>query len=300
MRSHVKPSVFGALAAGLALVLGACGGSASTSGQHGAGANAAVDGAAARLVPAAYKSDGVLTIATDASYAPNEFFSSDGKTIVGMDVDLGKAIVAAMGLKVDVVNASFDSILPGLASGKYDLGISSFTDTKEREQTVTFVTYFTAGTSFFVRASEQVHITGLSSLCGLSVAVEKGTTQAVDATDQSAKCTAAGKQPVTVEIFPDQGGANLALTSGRADVAMADSPLADYQVKQSKGTLKLVGSPYGTAPYGIAMAKDSHLARAVLAAVRHVQSDGEYHKILAKWGLTGGALQHPAINAAKS
>lgn len=298
MRRNLKPWIAGPVAGALVLGLGVFGNPTATGGQTRAGSG--VDAAAARLVPAKYKSAKTLTIATDASYAPNEFFSTDGKTIVGMDVDLGKAVVAALGLKARVVNASFTSILPGLASGKYDLGISSFTDTKERQKTVNFVTYFSAGTSFFARSSERTHITGLSSLCGLKVALEKGTTQAVDAQNQSSKCTAAGKEKVTVEIFPDQGGANLALTSGRADVAMADSPLADYQVKLSKGHLKLVGKPYGTAPYGIAMSKSGHLAKAVLAAVRHIQSDGQYHKILKKWGLTDGALKHPAINAAKS
>lgn len=298
MRRHMRSMALGAGLGALVLTLGACGGPSATGNR--APASSAVDAAAANLVPARYRTAGTLTIATDASYAPNEFFSSDGRTIVGMDVDIGKAVVAALGLRANVVNASFDSILPGLASGKYDLGISSFTDTKERQKTVTFVTYFTAGTSFFVQASRTVHVTGLGSLCGLKVAVEKGTTQAVDAQAQSQRCTAAGRQPVTVEIFPDQGAANLALTSGRADVGMADSPLADYQVKRSNGTLKLVGTPYGTAPYGIAMAKDSHLARAVLAALRHIQSDGQYRRILARWGLTDGALAHPAINAATS
>ena len=57
---------------------------------------------------------------------------SDGHTVVGMDADLAKALGQVLGLKVNVVNATFDTIIPGLASGKYDLGMSSFTDTKER------------------------------------------------------------------------------------------------------------------------------------------------------------------------
>src|SRR5437660_516043 len=75
----------------------------------------------------------------------------------------------------------------------------------------------------------------LAALCGHKAAVEKGTTQAADATAQSAKCKAAGKPGVNVLVFPDQNGANLALSSGRGDVGMADSPVAAYQVKQSKG-----------------------------------------------------------------
>ena len=251
-------------------------------------------------IPAKYSSQKTLTVAEDASYAPNEFFAKDGKTIIGMDADLARALGAAMGMQTKVVNASFDSILPGLASGKYDLGISSFTDTKAREKIVDFVTYFDAGTAFFEKSQGGPKISGLESLCGLRVAVEKGTTQAEDAAAQSAKCTAAGARPVSVLIFPDQGSANLALTSGRADVGMADSPLADYQAQQSKGALKVVGPTYGTAPYGIAIPKNSGLAPAVLAALQYLMSNGEYSQILGNWGVSSGAINDPVINGAQS
>jgi polar amino acid transport system substrate-binding protein len=217
-----------------------------------------------------------------------------------MDADLAKALATTMGLKADVVNATFDSIIPGLASGKYDLGMSSFTDTKEREKTVDFVTYFSAGTSFFVKAQGGPTINGLADLCGHKVAVEKGTTQADDATAQGKKCKAAGKAGVNVLVFPDQNGANLALSSGRADVGMADSPPADYQVKKSNGQFKLVGEPYGTAPYGIAIPKGNGLAKPVLDALKAAMADGTYMTILKKWGIQDGAITNPVINGATS
>jgi polar amino acid transport system substrate-binding protein len=251
-------------------------------------------------VPASIKSKGTLTIAADASYAPNEFFAKDGKTVEGMDADLGKAIASTLGLKADVKNATFDSIIPGLAAHKYDLGMSSFTDTKEREKTVDFVTYFSAGTSFYEKATGGPPITDLSSLCGVTVGVEKGTTQAADSTAQSKKCTSSGKKAVKVLTFPDQNGANLAITSGRAQVGMADSPVADYQVKQSGGQFKVVGKPYGTAPYGIAIPKDSGLGKPVLDAVKQLMSNGQYKSILDKWGIADGAITNPTINGAIS
>ena len=72
-----------------------------------------------------------------------------------MDADMAKAIAELMGLKANVQNIPFDSIIPGLAAGKYNLGMSSFTDTKEREKTVDFVTYATAGTSFYRRSERR-------------------------------------------------------------------------------------------------------------------------------------------------
>jgi polar amino acid transport system substrate-binding protein len=250
-------------------------------------------------VPAAIKSKGALIVAADASYAPNEFIGADGKTVEGADADLAKAIAQAMGVKAVVKNATFDSIIPGLAAHKYDLGMSSFTDTKAREKTVDFVTYFNAGTSFYTKAGGPT-VNSLADLCGKKVAVEKGTTQAVDATGQSKKCKTAGKPGVTVSTFPDQNGANLAISSGRAQVGMADSPVAAYQVKKSNGQFTLTGKSYGEAPYGIAIPKQSGLATPVLQAVKRIMKDGQYEQILKKWGIQAGAITNPAINAATS
>jgi polar amino acid transport system substrate-binding protein len=277
----------------------ACGSSGKSASTPSAAPSKAVSSVATK-VPGAIKSKGSLTVAADATYAPNEFIGSDGHTVVGMDADLANALGQVMGLRVKVVNATFDTIIPGIVSGKYDLGVSSFTDTKARQQTVNFVTYFVAGTSFYVKASGGPVITSLADLCGHKVAMEKGTTQQADATAQNTKCKAAGKPAVSLQIFNDQNAVNLALSSGRADVAMADSPVAAYQEKQSNGTFKLSGQPYGTAPYGIAMAKNSGLDKPVLAALKVLIANGTYTKILDKWGVQAGAITNPVINGAKS
>ncbi|MGI8803887.1 MAG: ABC transporter substrate-binding protein [Solirubrobacteraceae bacterium] len=243
---------------------------------------------------------GTLVVAADATYAPNEFIGPDGHTVVGMDADLVKALGQAMGRKVNLVNANFASIIPGLGAHKYDIGASSFTDTKEREKTVDFVTYFAAGTSFYTHVQGGAAVGTLAALCGHVVAVESGTTQQIDATAEDKKCRAAGKSGVNVRVFPDQNAANLALSSGRAQVGMADSPVAAYAVKQSGGAFKLVGAPYGTAPYGLALAKSSGLAPRVLAAVKKLIADGTYKTILDRWGVGAGAIANPTINGATS
>jgi len=246
--------------------------------------------AVAALVPAALKSKGTLTVAADATYAPNEFIAPDGHTVIGMDADLMKAIATAMGLKIKIVNATFDSIIPGLASGKYDVGASSFTDTKEREKTVDFVDYLTAGESFYTKASGGTDISTIADLCGHTVAVERGTTEQDDANTQNKKCKDAGKPAVTVLPFADQNGANLALVSGRAQLGFADSPPAEYQVKKSNGQFKLVGQSYANAPYGLAVPKTSGLAKPIQAAILALMKDGQYKAILTHWGVQAGAI----------
>ena len=262
--------------------------------------NVQTDPSIASQVPASIKSSGQLSVAADATYAPDEFIASDGKAVIGMDADLAKAIAQLMGLQATVQNIPFDSIIPGLAAGKYDLGMSSFTDTKDREKTVDFVTYAQAGTGFYVQASGGPAISSLADLCGHKVGAEKGTTQVDDATAQSKKCTDAGKPAVSVSVFPDQNGVNLALSSGRVEVGMADQPVAAYAVKQSGGKFKVSGSAYGTAPYGIAMAKDSGLQQPVLAAIKALMADGTYAKIFDYWGLQSDKINNPTINGAIS
>ncbi len=254
----------------------------------------------AKLVPAKIRAKGTLVVASDATYAPMEFIAKDGHTVVGVDADLAKAIGGILGLNFKIENASFDGIIPGLKSGKYDIGMSAFTDTKARQKQVDFVTYFSAGTSFYEKASGGPKVTGLNSLCGLSVAVENGTTEQTDATAQSKKCTTAGKKAVSVKAFPDQNSANLAIASGREQVGMADSPVAAYIVKQSNGQFKLVGKSYGTAPYGIALPKHDGMAKPILAALKYMMKHGQYHKILVKWGVQKGAISNPKINGAIS
>jgi len=254
----------------------------------------------ANEVPAEIRAKGTLTVASDATYAPMEFIAANGKTVVGVDADLAKALGKVLGLKLKVVNATFSTIIPGLQSGKYDLGMSSFTATKKRQKVVDFVTYFSAGTSFYVKRSGGPAIRGLSSLCGRTVAVENGTTQLDDATAQNAKCKKAGKAGVKVSAFPDQNSANLAISSGRAEVGMADSPVAAWIVKESHGQFKLSGKSYGTAPYGIALPKGNGMTTPVLHAVKLLMKDGTYRSILRKWGVQSGAISNPKINGAIS
>jgi polar amino acid transport system substrate-binding protein len=287
-----------------AAVIG-CGSSSSSSSSSASSATSssaapASNSAIAGLVPAAVKNKGTLTVAADASYAPNEFIGPDGKTVIGMDADLIKAIGGLMGVKVSIVNATFDSIIPGLAAKKYDIGVSSFTDSKEREKTVDFVTYLTAGESFYTKAQGGTTINSIADLCGRTVAVEKGTTELTDAQTQSGKCKKAGKGAVAVLPFPDQNGANLAVSSGRAQLGFADSPVAEYQVKKSSGQFKLVGQSFANAPYGIAIPKGSGLDKPILAALQELMKNGQYKAILTRWGVEAGAISSPKINGAIS
>ncbi|MEI6735935.1 MAG: ABC transporter substrate-binding protein [Actinomycetes bacterium] len=283
--SALRVSAVGALVASLTLT------GATTA--FAASPKAKKDSASAALVPAKYKSG--LKVATDASYPPDEFVNAAGK-IVGFDVELIDAIGVTLGVKVTTQNVTFDNIIPGIKSGKYAIGNSSFTDTKDRQKSVNFVDYFKAGEAFYTKSSTKSAPKTLADLCGSSVAVESGTVEETDAKGQKAKCT--GGKTIRIDSFATQTEADLAVKSGRDAVGFADSQVAGYIVAQSKGAFKLSGVPFGVAPYGIATARTADgkkLALAIQSAIRVLIDNGVYKKILAKYGETSGSLKKSQI-----
>ena len=254
------------------------------------------DPAVAALVPASIRAKGSVSSAMDATYPPDEFVAANGTTIVGMDADFSAALGAVMGVKWVDLDATFDTIIAGLQAGKFDVGNSSFTVTTAREKQVNFVTYFQAGEGYYVSKSSPLKLSGsLMSLCGRTVSVETGTTEQTDAQSAANLCKKAKQKPDTVYAFSTQNEANLAISSGRAQIGFADSQVAGYIVQQSKGQFKLDGPAFGVAPYGFAFAKSSKLDKATLAAVKVLIKDGIYAKILDKWGVQAGAMTKPAI-----
>jgi polar amino acid transport system substrate-binding protein len=198
-----------------------------------------------------------------------------------------------------VVNIVFGSIIPGMLAHKFDVGASSFTDTKEREKQVDFVTYLDVGEAFLTKSGSGANPQKLADICGLTVSVESATVEQSDAAAQNKKCKAAGKPAVKLLVFPDQNGANLALASGRAQVDFADSPIIAYQVR--KLGVQVRSSPtFGIAPYGLALPKGNGMAQAVLAALKKLMADGTYQAILTKWQIQSAGITHPVINGATS
>jgi len=287
------------------LAIAGCGSSSSTTTSSSTPTTTTTGGtgtvaAIAAKVPAAIKSKGTLVVGTEAQYAPNEFLASDGHTIIGMDPDLVTALAEVMGLKAKFNDAQFEAIIPGIQAGRYDIGASSFTDTKEREKKVDFVTYFNAGVSFYAKSSANPGVETLADICGKTVGVEKGTVEQEQSEEQSKKCTKEGKKAVTVLSFPGQNQVNLAIASGRAEVGLADSPVVAYQIKQNNGQFKLIGKTYEYAPYGLAVPKNSGLAQPMLEALKQLMASGRYKAILERWGIQEGAISNPKINGAIS
>ena len=247
--------------------------------------------------PAAIKSDGKIVIGTDSSYPPNEFLDTDGKTVVGFDVDLFNAVAAKLGLETEWQPSKFADIIPGVQSGKYEAGVSSFTINDERKEQANMVSYFSAGTQWGAKKGNPVGVQP-DDACGKKVAVQTGTVQETEDLPQRDKdCKSAGKPAIAIDSYQDQGQATAAVVSGKDDAMLADSPVVAYAVKQTNGQLELLGDIYDSAPYGYVIKKDqTEFAQAAADAVKALITDGTYKTILEKWGVQAGAIDNPAVN----
>jgi polar amino acid transport system substrate-binding protein len=258
-----------------------------------------VDQQAADLLPAEIKTKKVLVNGLNAAFPPFEFFAEDGKTIIGMDVDLAKAIAATLDVKLDIVHASFPTLIPGLTSGRYDILFSSFGNTVEREKVMDFVNYRTTGTYLITKKGNPA---GLKSddLCGRKVAVVGGSTQmeiVVPVLDKT--CATQGKPPIDIVRFPESSDAPAAVNSGRADGALIPSPQALYLVSKQPNIFEVpdrmhIGQSYS----GITVPKGSPLVAPLEMALNKIIETGVYGEILAKWNMTALAVPKAVINGA--
>lgn len=286
-----------ALLASAALLLTGCvNNSVPTPGGSSSAAAIVKDDAAAKLVPADIAKTGKLVLGTDATYAPNEYKDANGNPI-GWEIELADAMAAKLGLTTEYQLAKFDNIIPSITGGKYNVGLSSFFDTVERQKQVDMIDYYTAGIQWASPAGKTVDP---DNACGLKLAVQNGTTEALDdGPAKSSACVAAGKAAIELLGYDTQDDATAAVALGRADAMSADSPVTQYAVAQSNGKLQTAGAVYSVFLYGMPIAKDNGtLGEALQAALNSLKADGTYTAILTKWGVQQGAIDKITINGA--
>lgn len=311
---------WGALVAGCLLTITACGGgpdgAGGTGGTGGAGDSGTSSGVPdtaailqavtkdpqlAATVPAQIAQAGSLNLGSNLQSAPNNFYAADGKTPVGFEVDLAKAIAAKLGLTVHYSDMPFGSLITSLQSGRLDLTMAGMNDTKAREQQIDFVDYFTSGITIMTRKGNPDGITGPDTLCGKTVAVVQGTSHQSFAAEQSTRCTQAGKPAITVTATDSDSQNQTQLRTGRVNAILNDLPTAAYVSKNAgNGQFFEVvpGQPINGGPYGIGVNKnDPQLRDAVAKALTALVADGTYAKVLDSWGIKQGALNQVSVNA---
>lgn len=267
------------LALALTLSLAACGGNnASPSGSaSSAGSDAASSGEAGFTTAV----DGVLSMATEATFPPYEYY--DGDAIVGIDVEIAQAIADKLGLELQVTDIAFDSIIPGVQSGKYDLGLAGMTVTDERLEQVNFSDSYATGVQVVI-VKEGGKVTSVDDLFadGASnvIGTQTGTTGFLYAT-WDIQDAGLGE----VKSFAKTTDAVEALKNGQVDCVILDNEPAKALVAANEGAgLSILDTEYAVEDYAAAISKDNTaLLEAVNGALKELIADGTVQSILDKY-----------------
>ncbi|MFD6324099.1 ABC transporter substrate-binding protein [Streptomyces sp. NPDC058442] len=301
----------GAIAVAGTLLVTGCGDQTKDNGSGSGDTGATSAAPLADKLPQSIRDKGVVKVGSDIAYAPVEFKDDSGK-VVGIDPDLAAAMGKQLGVRFEFENGTFDTLITGLRSKRYDVAMSAMTDTKARQEGVDaetgkkvgegvdFVDYFTAGVSIYTKKGDDQGIKTWSDLCGKKIVLQRGTVSEDLAKAENEKCPAGKK--IAIEAFDNDQQAQTRLRAGGANAGSSDFPVAAYAVKTSGGgkDFELVGEQVEAAPYGIAVAKDNtELRDALKAALDALIENGEYQKIMDKWGVAEGSIDEATINGGK-
>jgi polar amino acid transport system substrate-binding protein len=293
-----------ALAPVLLLSAAACSSSAAGGTTDAAGAaptgsvpEVQVDPAAVKLLPAAVKERGTISMAADLHNPPTSYLDTDNKTPVGYNVDIATLLAKTLGLKLEVKNVSFDTIIPGLSAGRFDFTATNMSPTPERLKVLDMVTYWSAGSSLVIAKGNplKLSITDQMTLCGHKIAVVTGSTQAEKYLPQiSDDCQAAGKPAVDAVVLPDVQGSLTQLASKRIEGVFSDTAPLAWAAKQQPQAFELYPQRYkkkvGNNIVALGTAKTSGLGPALHAAMQSLMAGPAYKATLDKWGLGTGAI----------
>ncbi len=218
-----------------------------------------------------------IVVATDATWPPMEYVD-ENKKIVGFDIDYLTAAAKEAGFEVEFQNTAWDGIFAGLAANKYDAVCSSVTITDERKKTMDFsIPYVSIGQTIVVK-KELNGLEELSQFKGKKVGAQIGTTGAIEISKY---------KEITLKTYDEIGLAIEDLAKGRIDAVVCDNPIAaNYALlnPKYKEVLKIVGKPFTTEEYGVAVAKgNKEVLDLINAGISKVKEKGIDKELEKKW-----------------
>jgi len=263
------------------------GSGSATSGADSGSAGRESSGAAGGKL-AAIKEAGVLYMYTNAEFQPYEYLGAGGE-IVGVDVEIGKAIAKKLGVELKIENAQFDGIVASIASGKGDVAITGLTITEERKQEIDFSVPYVDSVQYLI-VPEDSKIKVVEDLAKLRVGAQTGTTGEMLVSDEIKKGVLKDSKAEAVQY----NSAPLAmedLKSGRIDAVIIDEQVAKQIVAQNKGYVAnpcnyKSGDPM-TEQYGVGIQKGNEdFLRIIDEVVTGLVSDGKIPEWIKQYSVT--------------
>lgn len=243
---------------------------------------------------------GTLEVGVVPQFQPVAFFPSGTGELAGADIDILEALAAKFGLQVHWRPVQFDAMLAGVASRRFDLAITGISDTRERQQMMTFVDYLKDSKIFLTLKSNRYGVSEeLTSVCGLTIAVQRGTLDPRYFVVLNSACSDAGLPELKSLDFSASSDKKLAVQSGRVDVSFfstVDFPALQEESGGAFSSFRVDGLPEEL--FGIAVNPlDRELVIAVQTAMQELMDESTYSEILEKWGLEQLAITEATINA---
>lgn len=219
---------------------------------------------------------GTLTMATNAQFPPYEYY--EGDKVVGIDAEIAEAIATKLGKTLEIADIEFNSIIAGVQTGKYDIGIAGITVTDERKESVAFTDSYATGVQSVI-VKEDSPITSPADLgadgATYTIGVQLSTTGDIYASDEFGEDR--------VQKFQTGADAVNALKADKVDCVIIDNQPANSYVTQNQG-LKVLDTEYAVEEYAICTSKDnSELLNDINAALAELKADGTIDGIIAKY-----------------
>ncbi len=240
-----------------------------------------------------------LVAAIVPNYPPFEYKDPATDKLMGFDVDLGEAIAAKLGVKLQWEETGFDQMMSALTTNRVDVILSGMTDLPSRREAVNFLDYVTGGPQFYTVKARAGEFKSTDALCGKTVGASRRTSWPDDITKWSNEnCVKAGKKPVNVTGTNGSADARVQLRQGRLDAAVQGGETLPYQNSVEENAYVAIGKPFLSQYNGIGMAKgNAALNTGLTTALNQLIADGTYQKILVKWGLQEHAVKKAVIDA---
>lgn len=234
--------------------------------------------AAAMLAGCAGGSDNTLTMGTNAAFPPYEFVD-DNNTIVGIDAEIAAAVAEKLGMKLEIKDMAFESLITAVSNGSVDIVLAGMTVTDERKESVNFSESYATGVQVVI-VPETSDIKTIDDLTGKKIGVQSGTTGDI-------YCSAApedgGYGEEAVSRYDNGALAVAALANGQVDCVVIDNEPAKEFVKVNEG-LKILETEFVTEDYAAAIAKsNTALLEKVNAAIVELKADGKIDEIIGKY-----------------
>ncbi|CAK7261237.1 MULTISPECIES: ABC transporter substrate-binding protein [unclassified Shinella] len=252
----------------------------------------------AQDLPEKYKTAGKLIVANTPNYPPMEYRDPATNELVGVDIDLGKALAKQLDTEIEWSEIGFEQMVSSLNTGRVDLVLSGMSDLPARRETMDFVDYMRSGAQFYTSAKRKDEFKTLTDFCGKTVGMSRRTSFPDEAAKWSAaNCEANGKPALNIVGTEGSADARTQLKQGRLDGAVQGSETLPYLLTLEKDTYAIVGEPFTEVYQGIGFSKQTpELRDAIAGALKAIMASGEYKAIFEKYDLAGSTLDGVMIN----